>query len=235
MEQFDFSLATEILRDFTWSDFADWYLEIAKIEGEKNDILNYLLERLLILWHPFMPFVTEEIYKQYDRGLIIVADWPEVQGKLAAKDAKSMTELQEAVGAIRNLRSQYKVEPKKQIDVMIVGGEGLADQKAAIEGLTRSTLEWVEAKPEQSASAVVGSMAIHVPLAGIVDVAKESERLQKEFETTKKYVSSVTGKLANADFVANAPAAVVDTEKAKLAEAEAKLKALEEQLAALQG
>jgi valyl-tRNA synthetase len=234
-EAFDLSLAGEILRDFTWNEFADWYLEIAKIEGEKNDILNYLLERLLILWHPFMPFVTEEIYKQYDRGLIIVAAWPQASGKLVAKDAKAMAELQEVVSAIRNLRSQYKIDPKRQIDVMVVGGEGLAEQKVAIEGLTRATLEWVEAKPEQSASAVVGSITIHVPLAGIVDVAKESERLQKEFETTSKYVKSVTGKLANADFVANAPAAVVDNEKAKLAEAEGKLRALEEQLSALKG
>jgi valyl-tRNA synthetase len=241
-EAYDLSLAGEILRDFTWNEFADWYLEIAKIEGEKNDILNYLLERLLILWHPFMPFVTEEIYKQYDRGLIMVAEWPTPLIPPLAKGggspkaiARAMGEFQEVVGAIRNLRSQYKIDPKRQIDVKIVGGEGLEAQKAALEGLTRSTLDWVEAKPEQSASAVVGSIAIHVPLAGIVDVAKESERLQKEFDTTKKYVSSVSGKLANADFVANAPAAVVENEKTKLAEAEAKLKALEEQLAALRG
>ena len=234
-ESFDLSMAGEILRDFTWNEFADWYLEIAKIEGDKNDILNYLLERLLILWHPFMPFVTEEIYRQYDRGLIMVADWPEVKGKLAPKDAKAMQEFQDAVGAIRNLRSQYKIDPKRQVDVKLEGGEGLEEQKAALEGLTRSTLEWVEAKPEQSASAVVGSITIHVPLAGIVDVVKESERLQKEFEATKNYVSSVSSKLANADFVANAPAAVVENEKAKLAEAEAKLKALEEQVSALKG
>lgn len=234
-ESFDLSLAGEILRDFTWNEFADWYLEIAKIEGEKNDILNYLLERLLILWHPFMPFVTEEIYKQYDRGLLMVAAWPEAKGKLAAKDAKAMAEFQEAVGAIRNIRAQYKIDPKRQIEVKVVGGEVLEEQRAALEGLTRSTLEWVEVKPEQSASAVVGAMTVHVPLAGIVDVAKETERLQKEFEITKKYVTNVTGKLANADFVANAPAAVVENEKAKLAEAEAKLKALEEQLAALKG
>lgn len=240
-EAYDLSLAGEILRDFTWNEFADWYLEIAKIEGEKNDILNYLLERLLILWHPFMPFVTEEIYRQYDRGLIMVAEWPtpphlpSLQGRNAKQDVRAMSELQEVVGAIRNLRSQYKVEPKRIVDVKIVGGEELAELKLTIEGLTRSALEWVDAKPEQSASAVVGSIAIHVPLAGIVDVAKESERLEKEFATTKKYVSSVTAKLANADFVANAPAAVVDQEKAKLAEAEGKLKALEEQLSALKG
>lgn len=244
-EAYDLSLAGEILRDFTWNEFADWYLEIAKIEGDKNDILNYLLERLLILWHPFMPFVTEEIYRQYDRGLIMVAEWPTqtpphlplLKGRnvQAATDVKAMGELQEVVGAIRNLRSQYKVDPKRIVDVKLVGGEGLAEQKLTIEGLTRSMLEWVEVKPEQSASAVVGSIAIHVPLAGIVDVAKESERLEKEFATTKKYVASVTAKLTNADFVANAPAAVVDQEKAKLAEAQAKLTALEEQLGALRG
>ncbi len=240
-EAYDLSLAGEILRDFTWNEFADWYLEIAKIEGgpstssgsSKHDILNYLLERLLILWHPFMPFVTEEIYKQYDSGLIMVAKWPEAKGKLAPKDAKAMQEFQDVVGAIRNLRSQYKLDPKRQLDVKLVGGEGLEDQKAALEGLTRASLEWVKAKPDQSASAVVGSISIHLLLAGIVDVAKETERLQKDFETTKKYVSSVTGKLANPDFIANAPADVVENEKAKLAEAEAKLKALEEQLQTL--
>jgi valyl-tRNA synthetase len=236
-EQYDFSLAAEVLRDFTWSDFADWYLEIAKIEGEKNDILNYVLERLLILWHPIMPFVTEEIYKQFDRGLLIVAKWPMEDERLKIKDKSSdqalLAQLQEAIVAIRNLRSQYKIEPKRQIEVKIVGGESLVEQKAALEGLTRSSVEWVDVKPEQSVSAVVGSITIHVPLAGLVDVAKETERLKKEFETTKKYVASVTGKLSNADFAANAPAAVVESEKAKLAEAEAKLKALEVQLAAL--
>lgn len=243
-EAFDLSLAGEILRDFTWNEFADWYLEIAKIEGEKSDILNYLLERLLILWHPFMPFVTEEIYKQYDRGLIMVAEWPTLtpsnspllKGENAKRDIKAMGELQAVVGAIRNLRSQYKVEPKRIVDVKIVDdrdGSSTRPYAKVVEGLTRSMLEWVEAKPEQSASAVVGSIAIHVPLAGIVDVAKESERLEKEFASTQKYVESVTKKLANGDFVANAPAAVVNQEKAKLAEAEGRLATLAEQLAAL--
>ncbi len=232
-ENFDLSLAGEILRDFTWSDFADWYLEIAKIEGEKNDILNYILERLLILWHPFMPFVTEEIYKQYDRSLLMVAEWPVIKAKASNSEAKAMQELQDVVGAIRNLRAQYKLEPKQQIEVMIVGGKGLEDEKAVIEGLTKSTLEWVKAKPEQAASSVVGKTTIHVPLAGLVDVAKEVERMKKDLDMTLKYATSLEAKLKNQDFIKNAPAAVVESEKAKLAEAEDKAKALQEQLKAL--
>lgn len=234
-ESFDLSLAGEILRDFTWNEFADWYLEIAKIEGEKNDILNYILERLLILWHPFMPFVTEEIYKQYDRGPLIVAEWPTVKAKLAAKDAKALQELQEVVSAVRNLRAQYKIDPKRVVDVHVEGGEDLAELKAAIEGLTKSSLELVKQKPEQAASAVVGKMAIHLPLAGVVDVSKELERLEKDLATTQKYVDGVGKKLENRDFVKNAPQAVVEAEQTKLAEAQAKAEALEAQLKALRG
>ncbi len=238
-ESFDLSLAGEILRDFTWNEFADWYLEIAKIEGEKNDILNYILERLLILWHPFMPFVTEEIYKQYDRGLLIVAEWPEPlrsrtddpEDRLYSKgDAKAMQELQEVVGAVRNLRAQYKIDPKRVVDVHVEGGEDLAELKVAIEGLTKSSLEFVTQKPEQAASAVIGKMAVHLPLAGVVNVSKEIERLEKDLAITQKYVDSVGKKLDNRDFVKNAPQAVVDTEKAKLEEAKGKVQALEAQL-----
>jgi valyl-tRNA synthetase len=234
-EAFDLSMAGETLREFSWSEFADWYLEIAKIEGDKDDILNYILERLLIMWHPFMPFVTEEIYKQYGRGLVMVAEWPEFETKMQVEDVTVMSEFKDVVTTIRNLRAEYKIEPKQHIEVKIIGGQHLEDHKAIIEGLTRSTLSWTDVKPEQSVSAVVGSITIHVSLTGLVDVAKETERLKKDFETTKKYVTTVTQKLANTEFVANAPAAVVEAEKAKLAEAEGKLQALEEQLRVLAG
>ncbi len=233
-ESYDLSLAGEILRDFTWNEFADWYLEIAKIEDNKNDILNYILERLLILWHPFMPFVTEEIYRQFDRGLIIVAEWPAVESfKLKVETEKTFATLQEVVVAIRNLRAQYKIEPKKEIEVHIVSGESLVELQNVIEGLTRAKIVFGTEKPEQSASAVVGNITIHVSLAGLVDLEKEQIRLAKELETTENYLASLETKLANKDFVARAPENVIAAENAKLVEAQAKSKALTEQLAAL--
>lgn len=234
-ESYDLSLAGEILRDFTWNEFADWYLEIAKIEEDKNDILNYILERLLILWHPFMPFVTEEIYKQYDRGLIIVANWPTGQRPQPAADDRLFATMQEVIAAIRNLRAQYKIEPKKEVTVSVVGGEVLTELQNIIAGLTRSTLVFGDTKPAQAASAVIGNIALHVSLEGLVDVAKETDRLTKELATTEKYVTNLETKLANNDFVSRAPENVIATEKAKLAEAQGKVESLRRELESLRG
>jgi len=229
MERFEFSLAAEVLRDFTWNDFADWYLEIAKIEGEKNDILNYLLERLLILWHPFMPFVTEEVYKHYDQGLIIVAKWPKVPGALATEDAKAVAALQGIITRIRDYRSAYQL---KEIGVKILGGtQFIDDNRAIIAGLAKvSDLTMGSA---EGGNDDISSISVCFILPEGFDASKQLEKLNKEIAALKKYISSVTGKLANANFVANAPAVVVEIEKNKLAEAEAKLKALKEQLKTL--
>ncbi len=229
-EQYDFSLAAEVLRDFTWSDFADWYLEIAKIEGEKNDVLNYVLERLLILWHPIMPFVTEEIYKRFDRGLLLVARWPKADKvKTSKKDLQTFQLLQESVSAARSIRAQYKIDPRAQMDVHYEGKSELEEVSRYFEALARVNIVFDNVKPEQSVSAVVGKKMMHVPLEGLVDVKKELEKLAKELKSTEKYVMAQEKKLANTDFVKNAPAAVVDSEKEKLVTAKAKLKGLKEQ------
>lgn len=231
-ESYDLSLAGEILRDFTWSEFADWYLEIAKIEGEKDEILVYILERLLILWHPFMPFVTEEIYKNFNKGLIMVAPWPtDVKFTLAPEDKKAIAELQEIVGAIRNIRAQYKIDPKQAVTISLSGSS--LEGKEIIEKLARATV--TEEIRENAAKAVVGGVTIAVSLEGLVDAAKERTRLEKELETTEKYVRSVESKLGNQDFIGRAPEAVVASEKMKLEEAKKKLEALKEQMKALPG
>lgn len=231
MERFDFSLATEVLRDFTWSDFADWYLEIAKIEGEKSDILNYILERLLVLWHPFMPFVTEEVYKQYESGSIMTAKWPSVTFELNKKDTKDMEALQQIIGRIRDYRSAYQLNV---IDVKTLGGSKfMQEHKQTITTLAKVGDLVIGAG--ESGDEDVSAISLSFVLPEGFDAGKQVEKLNKEIASLNKYVKGVQGKLANADFVANAPAAVVDTEKAKLAEAEAKLKALEEQLSALKG
>ncbi len=233
LDRYDFSLAIEVLRDFTWNEFADWYLEVAKIEGDKDEILLFILERLLIMWHPFMPFVTEEIYTQFDRGMIVVAEWPEQAVLASFVDAiadEQFARVQEIVIAIRNIRAQYKVEQKKEVTVYLDGGNAYASAASVIGGLSRSVLIFEKAPEGQAAKAVAGNVTITVPLAGLVDVAKEQERLQKELVSVEGYVNGLQKKLENTEFVQHAPIAVFESEKKKLVEALQRQEALRREL-----
>ncbi len=227
IERYDFSLAIEVLRDFTWTDLADWYLEIAKIEGDKSEILLYLLERLLIIWHPFAPFVTEEIYSNFDKGMCIVAKWPKAEFTLSNDDSLMMTALQETVVAVRNIRSEYNVEPKKLVDVSVSEPSMIwQNAQEAIVKLARIDKVVFGAPSSNAASIVVGGVTISVDLAGLIDVEKEKARLAKDIIDTEKYVSIQSTKLANKDFTDRAPIKLIDGERQKLADAEAKLVAL---------
>lgn len=225
----DYSLYGETLREFTWSDFADWYLEIAKVEKDKDEILLYVLERLLILWHPFMPFVTEEIYKQFDHGLIMVAAWPKVKAKFALRERVAMERLQKVITDIRNLRAEYKVEPKVLVEATVLGSDELESCTEVIKSLARvSNLSFGPAKAD---AAKVSTDLVAVYLQ--IDVTKEKARLTEELAQLERYRSSLEGKLANADFVARAPEAVVTAERQKLAEAEGKIAITQNQLQSL--
>lgn len=230
-ETYQLSLAGELLRDFTWSDFADWYLEIAKVEKGKEDILNYILERVLIMWHPFMPFVTEEIYGRFGGGMCIVAEWP-TAGDWTV-EAGAFEKLQQAIGAIRNIRAEYKVEPKKLVDV-VLSDDSLVPYTEVIQALARVQNLVVGKKPDQAATAVVGTTEIAVPLAELVDAGKEKMRLTEEIVNVERYIASLKPRLANEEFVKNAPAKVVEMENAKLADAEARLVTLNQSLASLE-
>ncbi len=232
-EAYDLSLAGELLRDFTWSEFADWYLEIAKAEEGKEDILLYVLERLLILWHPFMPFVTEEIYKGFDQGMIVVATWPNAEHALIEADRVAFERFQEIVAAVRNVRATYKIAPSTRMHVRLVGGQTGEALLPVLSHLTRAdVVRAPEAFPE-AANVVAGGETVSVDLAGLVDFGKERERLTKEIASVSTYVHTQEGKLANTEFVKNAPEKVITMERAKLTDAQARLAALEGELAAL--
>ncbi|MBI4598924.1 valine--tRNA ligase [Candidatus Uhrbacteria bacterium] len=244
-ERYDFSLATEVLRDFTWNEFADWYLEIAKIQRANPDlqkntdaILLFVLERLLVLWHPFMPFVTEEVWKRFGADLpLIVQPWPETS-TLVRPDAEAeaaFETVQQLVTAVRNLRAEYKVEPSREVSLIVqTNSPALVEEQAEIiRHLARVGSLEVRTEGEKlpdAASAVVGGMQVYLPLAGLVDAIKERQRLEKELESAATYVSSLEAKLANAEFVSKAPASVVDDMRRKREEAAAKAAALAEQL-----
>jgi len=235
LEKYNFSVVGERLYEFTWNDFADWYIEISKIEKEKNEILLYILEKLLVLWHPFMPFATEEIWKNFETAkMLMVEDWPHKPSKKAAKGAifKDFGHIKDIVVSIRNLRSENKIEPKKKI-VAVISSKSrsklLKEQSDVIKFLGGlSGLEIAEdvEKMKNAVSAVVSGSDVYIPMEGLVDTKKETENIKKEIENTRSYMESLDKKLKNKGFIANAPGEVVEKERLKYANAEEKLKKL---------
>ncbi|MEY4744617.1 MAG: hypothetical protein RL272_562, partial [Candidatus Parcubacteria bacterium] len=243
IESYNLSRPGETLRDFTWNELADWYLEIAKIEGGKEAMLAYLLENVLKLWHPFMPFVTEEIYKRMfaaaEGDFLMLASWPKA-GKGADKAVeKDFGLIRDVIASIRTIRANYKVEPSKKIDALLVAGKSVAllgRHEMIIRGLARVERLEIAAKhrrPEKTAGDVVRGVSVFVPLGALVDLGAEKKRLGDELAMAEKYAASLEGKLANKDFVARAPAQVVAAEREKLEATKDKVAKLKAQIEGL--
>jgi len=244
MQVAEFSQATEKLREFTWSKFADWYLEIAKVQRQNETtkastdaILVYVLEHLLTYWHPIMPFVTEAIWKYIEPEEFLMAHtWPVMrQIDLDLEAEHQMDRLQEVVSTIRNLRSEYQIDPKKKITVVLVGSQ-LESEQSAIEFLTGAqSCTWVKEAPQEgeSVSAVTSVGQVVVSLEGLVDKDKERARLEKERDEVMGYIKSLTDKLANEAFTSKAPEQVVGVMRTNKEEAEQRLSVIQEQLTAL--
>ncbi len=233
MDRYDFSLAIEVLREFTWTDFADWYLEIAKIEKDKNEVLLYILERLLILWHPFAPFVTEEIYKNFDADSIVVAKWPTIEHELSSEELATFASVQESIIAIRNYLSEHKTLPKDVESIVIVNAGVLGDMAPIIGGLTKvKDVRSSDERPESITPIVVGGAQIFVQLPA-VDAESEKIRIESEIADATKFIAAQEAKLANEDFVKRAPEKVIAGERQKLADLQEKLAALQKEHAAL--
>ncbi len=236
-----FSAGAEAIYEFTWHHFADWYIEIAKIEKDKDDILLYGLNMLLRLAHPYMPFVTEKIFcltqsadcEDEGHKYLIVEKWPEPMAQTEA-DEYDLETIKEIVINIRNLRAENKVEPARRVRAILISpkAELLKENEDIIKGLARvGELEISEKgdKPARSASTVVAGVEIYLPLEGLIDIDKEKERLAKEIARLENYAASQNKKLANRQFVDNAPEDVVGKERDKLEEAEYDLKKLKAQ------
>ncbi len=242
LEKYEFSQAGEKLRDFTWNEFADWYLEVSKVEKKEvrskkqEEILLKILRDLLILWHPFMPFVTEALWKEGHQDLLIIQPWSTAD--LSQKDVQAEKEfavLQELIVAIRNIRSEHHIEPKTRITVFLIAS---SEQRTLIESnqeiiktLARvETLMFAQTDVEDAATALVGTVRVFVPLAGALDQSKQQARLQTELADLDRYLESVEQKLANIEFTSKAPAHVVETMKQKRDEAHARRETLAKQL-----
>jgi len=250
-DEFQFGEAGRQLFDFFWSEYCDWYLEIAKsqLQDEKQrertaHILRAVLDRALRLLHPFMPFVTEEIWQHLyadvpaaDRPApaLIIAPWP-VANERQLDDAaeEQMALLQDIISRIRDARKAADVEPGKRVQVILVAGSRapLIKQHAAlIEQLARTEPAQVErklaAKPERATAFVVGGVEVYLPLAGMLDIKKEQARLEGQLEAQRAQIARSRAMLENPNFVARARPDVVQKEREALATAEDALAKLE--------
>ena len=249
MSEYRFNDAAKAIYDFTWNYFCDWYIELIKPrlygddENKKTTAIKtaaYVLRDIVKLLHPFAPFITEEIWqsvKTDEEPDMMIADWPKTDDLSASKKSVGdMNLVMDVIIAIRTIRSEMTVPPSKKADVLIGGGSAtsrdiLKVQHAYIETLAKvsdlTIAEKVE-QPDLSSSAVVGDLEIYVSLAGLIDVDKEKERLEKDIASYEGRIKAVSGKLNNPNFVSRAPEEVVAHERQKLAGYEETLALLKE-------
>ena len=239
LAEFELGEAQQKLYDFVWNDFCDWYIEMAKVRLRDGDsgaavTLVHVLERSLRLLHPFMPFVTEEIWQNLTsrvpapaEGLppsIMVADYPQVRSVRSAPDAESeMDVVMQTIRAVRNIRAQLRIPAAQRLEAAIETN-GLRtvveEEREAIRVLARvEPLRVLDGDAAQSAagvSLVVNPLVVRLPLAGIVDLDAESQRLDQELENTRRNQERVEQLLANANFVSKARPEVVEKERERL-------------------
>ncbi len=220
IEEFRFSQAGEELYEFTWSKLADWYLEIAKIEGNKDVILLLILEKLLVLWHPFCPFVTEAIWSELGKKtLLMIEQWPKSLSK-SKSAGHDFTLIQQAVTTIRNIRSERQISPKEILNCSVkTSAKSVKANLPLLEGLAL-----VRVIP-QTLGIKVSSPKVEIILA-VKESAELSKKRQAEIINLQKYLKVQKKKLANKDFVSRAPEAVIEKERQKLNEAEERLDSL---------
>ncbi len=247
MEDGDFGMAANKIYDFAWSEFCDWYIELSKgrLMGEDEEqkrnvrgVLLYVLEGLLKLLHPFMPFLTEEVYQHLPEhdGMLILARWPEVKAEYAFEtEERQMEGLMEIIRAIRNLRSEMNVQAGRRTHVTLIPDAGwestLAIAEPYLQRLAYASDVAIGGKDalagEKVVSAVCAAGEIRIPLGDLVDLQKELARLEKERKNLEGEIARAQGKLNNPGFLSKAPAQLVEQEREKLKTTQSMLEALD--------
>lgn len=252
LEAYRFSDVTRAVYDFVWRDYCDWYLELAKVRLQGDDLqarlvaqdnLLRVLETALRLLHPIMPFITETLWQALPlvdpEQSVMVAEWPKFDNSLLDPDAEAQMErLQEIVTAVRVIRGEMNVPPAKKIKVLISASSAAnADELQLVEPylalLCRAeAIEIGEAlvQPPASASAVTIAAEVFVPLEGLIDLSAERQRLEKEIQKFTGLLKGLDGKLANEKFTSKAPAEVVEREQQRQEEYRANLAKLNSSL-----
>ena len=246
LEKYELGVAVAKVYDFLWDTYCDWYIELTKVRLYSEDaaqkqsalqVLVYVLDQTLRLLHPFMPFITEEIWQSlpHEGDALIVASWPQYRADLAFKaEENQMESVMGAIRAIRNRRAEMNVPPSKKAALYVSTakpaifqeGEGFIQRLAYADQVIL-----LDKEPENLEGMVTITTAdakLYIPMGQLVDVAKELERISKELEKARKNLASLEGKLNNANFVSRAPEAVVNAEREKAAKAKELIKQLEQ-------
>jgi valyl-tRNA synthetase len=251
LEKYELGVAVQKIYDFLWDTYCDWYIELTKARLYSEDasqketalrVLVYVLDQTLRLLHPFMPFITEEIWQSipHEGDALIVAQWPEYRSDLAFKAEESLMEsVMNAIRSIRNRRAEMNVPPSKKAALFVVTskpqvfteGEGFLQRLAYADQVTI-----LDKEPENLDGMVTiatSDAKLYIPMGQLVDVAKELERVSKELEKARKNLASLEGKLSNEKFISRAPEAVVNAEREKAAKAKDLIAQLEQSEEAL--
>jgi len=241
MKDFQFGEAEKLIHDFLWGEFCDWYIEISKQRlGSKDSpiaVLVYVLETSLRLLHPFMPFITEELWQNLrerlpagtiDTAALIIAPYPQADPKLYdAESEQVMDMVMEVVRTIRNARAEYKVDIGKWVESSVFAGDHRADlegKSTVIETLAKTRPLHIlprDQRPAKNDKAIVYVLKhadVVIPLEGMVDIEAEKARLSKEMGVLEREISRLTQRLDDGQFTSKAPAAVIEKERSRLSE-----------------
>ncbi len=254
LERFELGEAGRAIYDFIWSEVCDWYIEIAKPRlynkeaaaerATAQHVLATVLVSAMKLLHPYMPFITEEIYQclPHEAESIMISKWPVADESLIDSEAeRGMNAIMDSIKAIRNMRAEVNANPGKKIPAIMLVSEDLREVVAhndsyikLLGGIDNLELRPLNGeKPENAMAAVVTGIEVYLPLAGLIDVEKETQRLSKEFAAMEKDLQRAGGKLNNAGFLAKAPEDVIAKERAKYEELSGKIEAVKKRMAYL--
>ena len=231
LESYQFGEAGRTIQDFTWNEFCDWYLELAKISLRESDAdqnavrqtLLSVLETILKLLHPFMPFVTEAIWRHLPTGdgFLMTEKWPEAGARDEATESE-INSVIEVIRAVRNIRAEFRLPAGTRVPATVVGRETdvIAGHGKVIQRLARlSDLSLAASsadRPKESFHLLTGQFEVYVPFAGLIDLDKERQRIAGEIEGVRKQTARVEQRLSSSGFVTKAPAEVVERERARL-------------------
>ena len=252
MDSYELGVAIQKIYDFIWDIYCDWYIEMTKARLFADDaqrkqtaisVLVYVLDQILRLLHPFMPFITEEIWQSipHEGDALIIAQWPSYSDALNFKAEEStMESVMAAIRAIRNRRTEMNVPPSKKAALHIftgkpqifTEGEGFLQRLAYADEV--KLLDAEPANLDGMVTITTADAKLYIPMGQLVDVQKEIERITKELEAAKKFLASLEGKLSNEKFVSRAPEAVVNAEREKAAKTADLIAQLTESLNAMQ-
>ena len=247
LDKYRFNEAVNTIYEFFWHEFCDWYLEFAKINPDKTTqiILYKILEKTLRILHPFMPFITEEIWQKLpcEGDSIMTSKWPHLQKQFISKTTDTQMQiLIELITAIRNMRAQWKIELGKSIDVVLKPKDDkttklIKENLDYIKKLVKSeniTLDKKAKRPGKSASSLTSKTEIFIPLEELIDIQKEKAGIENKIKEVGSFTKGIEVKLKNKNFIKKAPKQIVENEKNRFAELKDSLKRLNSMLKELQ-